>query len=72
MMSTEKYCEVAAASRAVLSEPEHKKSTSETVAAFARKLADLFKADNPGKSDFSSRSVGRYWNLKERRKIARV
>jgi hypothetical protein len=56
MMSTEKYCEVAAASRAVLSEPEHKKSTSETVAAFARKLADLFKADNPGKSDFSSRA----------------
>jgi hypothetical protein len=39
--------EVAAIIRTELSDPEREASTHATIAAFTRKVADLFKADNP-------------------------
>ena len=39
--------EVAAIIRTELSDPERGASTHATIAAFTRKVADLFKADNP-------------------------
>jgi hypothetical protein len=39
--------EVAAIIRTELSDPEREASTHATIAAFTRKVADLFKGDNP-------------------------
>ena len=39
--------EVAAIIRTELSDPEREASTHATIAVFTRKVADLFKADNP-------------------------